>query len=149
MPSHPPEIVHGLFCETLRQEVSGQTTAVGIWGETCRFAIAPPAVIPTLAFHAFIRNPEHLSYNAKVQINLPGNPAPVTFETPIKGDPSQDSQNINIQLAGIPVAQAGDVVVLVHLDTTPPVEREFHLHVDFQPGFLPLASQPTLMHLKG
>jgi len=148
MPSQYPEIVYGLFCESLRQEVSGQTTAVGIWGETCRFAIAPPALIPTLAFHAFIRNPEHLSYNARVQINLPGNSAPVTFETPIKGDPAQDSQNINIQLASIPVPQAGDVVVRVHLDTTPPVEGEFHLHVDFYAGQLPMVSQPTLMHLK-
>ena len=145
--THKLEIVYGLFAEFTRLEMSGQITAIGILGETCRIAAPPPIMLPALAFYAYVRNPEHLALNAKIQITLPGNPTPMEFNTPIKADTSQDGHNLNINMMSLPIPGPGVVVAKIHLDTTPPVEREFRLRLDFQPGANAQSPKPILMTL--
>jgi hypothetical protein len=131
MKTTPLELVYAFFCETVRVEASGQITPVGIWGDTIKFEGKAPTVLPALAFHAFIRNIGKKSLKCKIQFTFPGVIKPWEMVAPIKGTDLQTSQNLNVNLAGIPISATGDVVARVHIDSTPPVEREFRLHLAF------------------
>ena len=116
-----PEILHAFFCEFLRAEMSGQMTAIGLWGETVRISVPPPIILPSLCFHANIRNLGHLAFNAKVRITLPGGDPPIEVTAPVKSDPTQESQFLNVNMATMQIKQAGEVVGLVA--TSPPPHR--------------------------
>ena len=137
MNSPQPEILYGLFCEFVRVEKSGQVSPVGIWGESCLLETKAPGTFPQLTFYSLIRNHGHLSYKAKLRVTLPGRPTPIELEISAKGDPLQLSQNLIFNLMGVPISESGDVVALLQLDTGPPLEREFRLHVDFRPQVTP------------
>jgi hypothetical protein len=131
MKTAPVELVYGFFCESVRVEASGQITPVGIWGDTLKFEEKAPAVLPALAFHAFIRNIGKKPLKCRLHITFPGVMKPLEMVAPIKGTDLLTSQNLNLNLAGIPIPKAGDVVAEVHIDSTPPITREFRLHMMF------------------
>jgi hypothetical protein len=146
MSAQQPKIVYGLFCEFIRMEMSGQTTAIGIWGETCRVGASAPVVLPALAFHAYICNLGRVAYNAKIKVAFPGKAAPVEMTAPVSSEQIQDSQNLNVNMSPVHITEAGDVVATIELDTTPPIRREFRLHIEFQPGATLMPAQtPILM----
>lgn len=133
------ELMYGFFCEFVRAEVSGQTTPVGIWGETCRLGAAPPAVLPSLAFHAYVQGLGKKAYRFKLKITFPGGGTPVEVEAPLGGNPGMTSQNLNFNMMGVQLPVAGEIIAKVHINTTPPIEREFRLKIEFKPeGAMPL-----------
>ena len=145
MTTQQPEIVYGLFCEFIRMEMSGQITPIGIWGETCRIGTAAPAVLPALAFHAYIRNLGRVAFNTKVKVAFPGKTFPMEMTAPVKSEQAQESQNLNINMMAVQIPEAGDVVATIELDTKPPIRREFRLHFEFQPGVAPVPAPVSFL----
>ena len=132
------ELAYGFFCEFIRLEATGQITPVGIWGDTCRLSGNPPAILPTLAFHAFLRGVGKAPHKFKLKVTFPGNFNPLEVEVPLVVGDGQTTQNLNFNMAGINILGVGEIVAKVQIDTAPPIEREFRLKVEFQP--LPLAA---------
>jgi len=140
MKTNQIEIAYGFFCEMVRVEASGQITPVGIWGEGCTLAGKPPLILPSLAFHAFVKNLGKESHKFKFKVIFPGTANPIEIEEQLGGGAGHTSQNLNFHMAGVPLSAPGDIVATLHLDTTPPVEREFRLKVDFQPQAKPVVN---------
>lgn len=142
MNTSPLELVYAFFCETVRLEASGQISPIGIWGDTVNFAGNAPALMPCLAFHAFVRNVGLNPLKFKLEMTFPGKAEPLTVEMKLQGNEVQTCQNVNFNMAGLQITEPGDVVAHVRIDSTPPIDREFCLHLGFQPQ----SAITTLVH---
>ena len=132
MTKRTPEITHGIFCEFARGEGNGQTTLLGIWGESCRFTAPLPLLLPALAFYTYIRNPDGVPYRLRIEVNIPGAKEPTVFNIPnVTPQPGQDCQNFNINMPNAKIEALGDIVAKVSMEMIPPmkvpVEREFRM----------------------
>ena len=142
MNTSPLELVYAFFCETVRLEASGQISPIGIWGDTVKFAVNAPALMPCLAFHAFVRNLGLNPLKFRLKVTFPGKAKPVEVEMPLQGNEVQTCQNVNFNNAGLQITEPGDVVAHVRIDSTPPIDREFRLQMVFPPQ----SAITTLVH---
>jgi len=133
MPDEQPEIAYGFFCEYVRPETGGKITAIGMWGERCRFMSAPPGVLTNLGLHIYVVNRAQRSYPVVVRVYIPGRPDPIEWSFSLNVVSGAVGNNINMNIANLVFPQPGIVRVNVKIESTPLVEREFKMDVSFEP----------------
>ena len=133
MTEERPEIEYGFFCEFVRPEQNGKTTAIGMWGDVCRYEGAPPAPMPNLGLHVYIANRRQIPYNVVVRLDIPGLPEPAEFRFALASSPGAVGSNLNLNIANLVFTEPGRVRAKVIIEADPPVERDFVLRVEFLP----------------
>jgi hypothetical protein len=143
-----PEILHGFFCESVRDEVGGRTTAIGIWGVRCRIQANPPASIP-LAFHCYIWNPDRVPLIANLRFHFPGATDPIPVMMPLTMTERSIAHNVNLNMLGVvPITGPGDLVADVILTNERNIVRatarfQMEFVFDGPPDAAPLAAIPS------
>lgn len=121
------EIRFGFFAEDLRNERSGQMTAVGIWGSRC-FVPEFPAILRSVAISTYLENPEGIAYPFLITMMVPGMGT------------QQHRGTLNVQhdrpghflglMSGPVVVQApSTITATVRIECDPVLERTFSLEV--------------------
>lgn len=126
------EIVHGLFCEFIREEPGGKVSLLGVFGDEVKFMSAPPAVLSNLGLYVFVRNPEKRPLPAKLAILLPG--GQTVEELPLEVPGGVAAVNMSFNFVGQMFDRPMTVVATLRIEVTPPVVRQFKLNVMFQPA---------------
>jgi len=126
-------IIYGFFCEHLRQEASGQTTAIGLWGTEWRIATAGPVTAPSLSFHAFVTNPKQIPISGNATFQLPGVDQKIEIPLNIQIAEGMTGHNINLTIGNVPIAKPGQATVRLQFNCEPPIDEEFSLEIRFIP----------------
>lgn len=132
-------IAYGFFCEDLRPEIGGKTTAVGLWG-TGMVLAELPGLIRSLAFHALVVHPP--DFTCPYELGLSGPFEPQITE-PATGllvaEPGKASTSINLIFGPVRFSREGTVVVHVRLlpEGEPVLEQKFALTVRGPRGPVP------------
>ncbi len=126
------EIRYGIFCESARSEANGKVSLLGIWGGRCVVYSAPPALIGSFAFHAYIYDNTGEPCEMDIEVTLPGRDEPVVLDATIEGDPGVIGHNLNINFGTMPMLAPGEVIVRVKLRGEPPASSEHRLEVVFR-----------------
>ena len=127
-----PELRYAFFCEFVRPEADGKTTAIGLWGDRCVVQSAAPALLPALGLHAFIANPDGIQCVIEIKLTLP-DMEPIIHEVDLQVVPGKTGTNVNFNLFGLPLNQPGEVVAEITIKSDPPSIRRVVLDVSFQP----------------
>ena len=126
-------VQYGFFCEMTRQEVSGQITAIGLWGNQIRIQTLGPMIIPNLAFHAYVWNPDEEHLAAKATFKIPGLTQNPEFDLPLLPNIGMTGHNVVLALAGIPVPAPGEITLTLEIKCDPPIREEYKLEIQFFP----------------
>ncbi len=120
-------IAYAFFCEDLRTEVTGQVSAVGLWGAQCNMG-AIPGALRALAFHAFV---EHGGLGApfRVSIAFPGQAPAPDIEGVFTPDPATSGQNFNFLLGPVMVSEPGEVRVRFQILGSAQIDETFLLRL--------------------
>jgi hypothetical protein len=124
-------ILCGFFCEDLRREMSGQTTAVGMWGSDCVVEVVP-CTLRSLTFVVLLANPEQVAYDFTV--NIGGDVAAdlqqtVTSRLHVDGLQTHSSNVVGLILAPLFVTREGSIRAHLRVETTPPIEQTWSLGI--------------------
>lgn len=134
-------IRYAFFCEDLRAEEGGKTTAIGLWGSEC-LVPAFPAVMRSLAFHAHIANPDGASVPLLIRVDgpfvSPMRPPEARHQLP--ASPVKTTNNLNMVFGPVVLARPGNVTVTLRLEVDPPVEETFTLAIISRPAPPPVSA---------
>ncbi|CAN5923113.1 hypothetical protein BH11MYX4_BH11MYX4_05470 [soil metagenome] len=125
------EVLYAFFCEDLRVEQSGQTTAVGIWGERA-YVGAFPAMLKSLAFHAYVSNHAREHFHFVVHMRGPFDPGEIRQEGDLVMEGHHIGQNINLLLAPVVFTEPGVMSATLVIGSDPPIERTIRLEVSLR-----------------
>jgi hypothetical protein len=127
-------IDYAFFCEDIREEKGGKLAALGIPGRQLRIEQPAPGLLRSLAFLAYVSNPEHQAYPFRLVIDGPGLPpnfVKVEGRLDFSG-PEVSGHHLNVTIPGvIPVSVAGDFVAVLTIESDPPVTARVVLQVTF------------------
>jgi hypothetical protein len=129
----PIKLLYGFFCEHLRTEAGGQTTAIGLWGTECRLQSDPPFLLRSLSFHAYLENPDQAPLNGHATFDIPGMGISPVIPIKMEGQGGMVGNNINLAVGPILIPHSGTVKVCLHMDADPPLDQEFTLRINFMP----------------
>jgi hypothetical protein len=129
-----PEIGYAFFCGHLHGEgISGKVSALGLWGDECKFTNGPPTAVD-LAVLFYVRNPVK-GVPARIEIQIPGAPMMPAGEVPVATLTADGSvptgAHLMFNLPTVPIVEAGDVIVRLRMDGTPPLKHEIRLRMTF------------------
>jgi hypothetical protein len=128
------EIRYAFFCEDLRHEVGGQVTAIGMWGARLNVP-AFPAIIRSLAFHAFVYNPARLA--APFELELTGALVPLPeagrFKDVLPIADDKVGTNLNIVFGGVVVERPGPLTMHVRIASEPVIAQSYSIEVALAP----------------
>jgi len=129
MTTAPVEIAYGFFCEQLRAEEGGKTSALGMLGDVVYLQGTAPYLLPGLALHVHVKNPARTTFDVVFQIDWPGGVSTPEFRFPVEVNATSVGNNLNLNLGNVVLTQPGTISASVRLETTPPIETEFHLEI--------------------
>jgi hypothetical protein len=126
-----PEICHAFLCEDIRQELSNQITAVGIWSG--RIVVPTfPAVLRSFALHVNFKNSERLPYPFRTRIEGPYDRSTIgelAFDGVCSTDPGFTGQHFNIIIGALRILEAGVIRASFEILAQPPVVKVVELDV--------------------
>jgi hypothetical protein len=127
------EAAYCLFCEFVRGEPHGKTTAIGMYGDTCRFFGQPPGMLPNLGLHVFIRNPGRRRFAGVLTVTWPGRPRRDEVRFAAAATEGSTGHGLNCNFATPQLLEEGDIVAHLLIEADPPVQHEYRLRVCFEP----------------
>jgi hypothetical protein len=123
------EISYGFFCEQLRAEEGGKTSALGILSDVIYLQGTAPFLLPSLALHVHVKNPMRTAFDVVFRLDLPGGVTTPEFRFPVEVNNTSVGHNLNLNFGNIVLTQLGMISARVRLETAPPIEREFQLEI--------------------
>jgi hypothetical protein len=129
------QILFGFFSEDARVERTGQITAVGMWGGTLTLA-GTPHTLRSIAFNAYVENPELRPYRFSIRIEGPlglGPTLPLVHEGQMQVDSQRSSHFLGLIMGPALVLQPGAIRATLRIESEPPIEKVFTLEVRHGP----------------
>lgn len=122
-PSESPEFIYSFFCEFIREEPGGKTTAIGIFGNRMVVSGSFPILLPGIGFHAFIKDSTQDPLKGTISIKLPGMDKHHVYPVEFKGDKTATGHNLNVQLGGVILKEPGIAEAIVHIYSSPEIHN--------------------------
>ena len=126
----PTPYGYTLFCDDIRQEVSGQVTLVGVYGADLITSAPFPATLPKLGLRiTYLEKPGESTEPVEIRIYLPGNadgepahrlPLPADFRSmasaphPSLSDPFLIAAVLHAEISPLLLQQEGEIKVRIH-----------------------------------
>ncbi|MCK6527276.1 hypothetical protein L6R50_06825 [Myxococcota bacterium] len=125
-------VQYAFFCEIVRPEEHGKTTAIGLWGRVCRFLGPAPGVLSSLGFHAYLAHEGASCIVGRVRISTPGVDEPQPYEFKLVPREGSAGTNLNINSFGVLVTRPGFIRAELEIDEPCKVLQATELQVTFE-----------------